>query len=164
MFLECDRIYWSTLTLQESDSRRILLVFVCWSTIYRIEMSKPFVSTFDSLGPSSVVREQGEKMGWNSTRKEGGGGYNSNSPLTWSVFRFPSEFELLGFYCRRNHDNKGTKLPPLPPPPPLKKTKRPGNPKCFDKKKITSLLKLPNATLAMIFSSIMKTQTQPCKS
>ena len=40
-----------------------------WSTIYRIEMSKPFVSTFDSLRPSSVLEEKGKKTGWNSTGK-----------------------------------------------------------------------------------------------
>ena len=33
-----------------------------WSTIYRIEMSKPFVSTFDSLRPSSVLEEKGKKQ------------------------------------------------------------------------------------------------------
>ena len=30
---------------------------------------------------------------------------NSNSLLTWTVFRFPSEFELLGIYCSDNNNN-----------------------------------------------------------
>ena len=89
-------------------------------------MSKPFVSAFDSLGPSSVVREKGKK---NGVKQHAEGGYNSNSPLTRTVFRFTSEFELPGFYCRGNHDKKGTKLPP-----PTQKKKRPGNPKRFEKK------------------------------
>lgn len=38
---------------------------------------------------------------------------------------------LPRFYCRRNHDKKVTKLPPLPFHP-TKKT--PGNPKCLKKK------------------------------
>ena len=33
-----------------------------WSTIYRIEMSKPFVSAFDNLRPSSVLEEKGKKQ------------------------------------------------------------------------------------------------------
>ena len=33
-----------------------------WSTIYRIEMSKPFVSDFDSMRPSSVLEEKGKKQ------------------------------------------------------------------------------------------------------
>ena len=122
-------------------------------------MSKPFVSAFDSLGPSSVVREKGKK---NGVKQHAEGGYNSNSPLTRTVFRFTSEFELPGFYCRGNHDKKGTKLPPPTPPPLQKKNGR--EIQSVLKKKITSLLKLPNDTLAMIFSSIMQRQTQPCKS
>ena len=30
---------------------------------------------------------------------------NSNSLLSWTVFRFPSEFELLGIYCSDNNNN-----------------------------------------------------------
>ena len=30
---------------------------------------------------------------------------NSNSLLSWTVFRFPSEFEVLGIYCSDNNNN-----------------------------------------------------------
>ena len=33
---------------------------------------------------------------------------NSNSLLTWTVFRFPSEFELPGFFCSDNNNNYTT--------------------------------------------------------